>query len=103
MIEANDTNFDELVVDEIPVLVKFSAIWCGPCKMMIPVLDELATEYKDKIKMVTVDIDSTSIAQKFNIRGIPTILFFKHGEVVNTLVGLNTKSRVQVAIDTALE
>lgn len=102
-VEATDGGYArELVVPE-PVFVKFSAEWCGPCKNMIPILDELAVEYAGKIKFINVDIDKTSsIAPKYAIRGVPTMLFIKDGQVVNTIVGSQSKSRVQLALDTLL-
>ncbi len=101
-VDATDENYEkELVVNE-PVFVKFSAEWCGPCKMIAPVLEELAVEYEGKVKFINVDIDKTSIASKYAIRGVPTMLFIKDGQVVNTIVGSQTKSRVQLALDTLL-
>jgi thioredoxin 1 len=102
MLELNDANFDESVAGETPVLVKFGAAWCGPCKMLAPILEDLEAVYIDKAKLFSVDIDSTTIAAKFNIRGVPTVLVFKHGEVVNTIVGLNNKARYQLALDSAI-
>ena len=102
-VEATDESYEkELIVNE-PVLVKFTADWCGPCKTLQPTLDELATEYAGKVKFIVVDIDKTStIAPKYAIRGIPTMLFIKDGQVVNTLVGALAKSRIQLALDTLL-
>lgn len=101
-VEATDETYEtELVVNE-PVLVKFSAEWCGPCKTMAPVLEELAIEYAGKIKFINVDIDKTTIAPKYAIRGVPTILLIKDGQVVNTIVGSQSKNRVQLALDTLL-
>lgn len=102
-VEASDENYAaELVVNE-PVFVKFGAEWCGPCKSIQPVLDELAVEYAGKIKFINVDIDKTStIAQKYSVRGVPTMLFVKDGQVVNTIVGAQSKSRIQLALDTLL-
>lgn len=102
MISATDETFDKELAVEQPVLVKFGAPWCSPCLGLQPVLEELATEYKDKMKFLSVDIDSTTIASRFGIRGIPTILIFKNSEVVNTIVGGQQKSRYQLAIDTVL-
>lgn len=101
-VDATDENYEkELVVDE-PVFVKVGAAWCGPCSGMQPMLDELAKEYEGKIKFINVDIDTTSIAAKYSIRGVPTMLFIKDGQVMNTIVGSQTKSRVQLALDTLL-
>lgn len=99
---ATDATWDSEINVNEPILVKFGADWCGPCKAMEPILTDLATEFQDKMKFITVDIDSTTIASKFGIRGIPTIMLFKNGEVVNTLVGAQQKSRLQLAIETVL-
>ena len=103
MISSTDATFDQDIVSDTPVVVKFGADWCGPCKMVAPILEELEQDYAGKVKFVTVDIDGTTIASKFNIRGVPTILFFKGGEVVNTIVGAQTKGRLQLAVDSVLE
>lgn len=101
-VESTDESYEkDLVVNE-PVFVKFSAEWCGPCKGMAMLLEELATEYVGKIKFINVDIDKTTIASKYAIRGVPTMLLIKDGAVVNTIVGSQTKSRVQLALDTLL-
>jgi len=103
MISSTDATFDQDIVSDTPVVVKFGATWCGPCKMIEPILHELEEQYTGKVKFLAVDIDSTTIAQKFNIRGVPTMLFFKGGEVVNTIVGAQTKGRLQLAVDSVLE
>ena len=81
------TEFDAEVIDStIPVLIDFTAVWCGPCKMIGPVLDELATEYKGKIKIGKVNIDDhAGLAAQFRISSIPTLLIFKKGEVVEQI------------------
>lgn len=101
-VEATDESYaKDLVVPE-PVFVKFGAEWCGPCKSLQPILDELATEYADKIKFINVDIDKTTIAAQYNIRGVPTMLFLKDGQVINTIVGAQSKSRIQLALNTLI-
>ncbi len=97
-----DATWDQEMNVNEPVLVKFGADWCGPCKIMEPILTDLALEFQDKMKFLTVDIDSTTVASKFGIRGIPTIMIFKNGSVVNTIVGAQQKGRLQLAIETAL-
>ncbi len=78
-----------------PVLVDFWAEWCGPCKALSPVLDEIATEMNGKATVVKVNVDQASdLAQKFGIRGIPTLIFFKNGEVKSTLVGNQPKAEI---------
>ncbi len=104
VLEGTDTNFEELVLkSDKPVLVDFWATWCGPCRMIAPVVEELANDYADKAVMVKVDVDSNSaVAQKFGIRNIPTLLFFKNGEQVDKQVGAVSKSVLAKKIDALL-
>jgi thioredoxin 1 len=83
------SNFDaEVLMSAVPVVADFWAEWCGPCKMVAPVLRELATQYKDKIKIAKIDVDAESeLAQQFNIVSIPTILVFSKGKVVKQQIG----------------
>jgi thioredoxin 1 len=89
-------NFEQEVTNsDKPVLVDFWAEWCGPCKALSPVLDEIATEMNGKATIVKVNVDQASdLAQKFGIRGIPTLIFFKNGEVKSTLVGNQPKAEI---------
>ncbi len=102
--EFNDLNFDEEVIkSDIPVLVDFSATWCGPCKAIAPLVDQLAGEYTGKIKVGTIDIDdSPGIAQRYGIRGVPTLYIFKGGEVVGKLVGAAPKQNIAALMQRAL-
>jgi thioredoxin 1 len=91
--ELTETNFDQEVLKaDIPVLVDFWAVWCGPCKMIAPIVEELAAEYEGKLKIGKVDVDSNQqIAMQFGIRSIPTLLVFKGGKVVEQIVGAAPK------------
>ena len=92
-IEINDTNFEELVEkSDKPVMVDFWAAWCGPCRMIAPIIEELANEYAGKAIIGKVDVDTNAeIAAKYGIRNIPTILFIKGGEVVDKQIGAASK------------
>ncbi len=103
-ISVNDSNFEETVLQaELPVLVDFWAEWCGPCKMMLPIIEEVSKEYEGKINVVKVDVDSSpATAARFGIRNIPTILFFKNGEVVDKQVGAAPKTSLVEKIKAVL-
>ncbi len=99
-----DTNFDETLKNNKYVLVDFFAQWCGPCKMLAPIMDELSEEYKDKIKIVKIDVDeSSSTARKFDIMSIPTMIFFESGVAKDTLMGLIAKDVLKEKIDTFIK
>lgn len=97
-----DANFQkEALESNIPVIVDFYADWCGPCKMMAPIIDQLATEYEGKVKIGKVNTDENrAIASKYNIMSIPTIIFIKDGEVVETTVGALPKQVLEQKIAT---
>jgi thioredoxin 1 len=97
----NDSEFNETVIKANgPVLVDYWAEWCGPCKMIAPVLDDIAKEYKDKLTVVKLNIDENpDTPQHYRVRGIPTLMLFKHGEVEATKVGALTKSQLAAFID----
>ena len=97
-LEFTDSNFDELVINSNkPVIVDFWAEWCGPCRMVGPIVQEIGADYEGKAVVGKVDVDNNSgVAAKFGIRNIPTILFFKNGEIVDKQVGAVPK---QVLVD----
>lgn len=99
-----DSNFNEEVIkSDTPVLVDFWAEWCGPCRMVGPVVEELAGEYEGKVKVGKVDVDSNpQISMQFGIRSIPTLLIFKGGEVVDQVVGAVPKSHLAKHLDAQL-
>ena len=101
VITVNKENFEEQVLQsEIPVLVDFWAEWCGPCKTLAPVLDEIANEYEGRITVAKVNVDeNVQIPPKYGIRGIPTMLLFKDGSVQATKVGALSKANLNAFID----
>lgn len=103
-IEITDANFEEIIASEKPVLVDFWAEWCGPCKMIGPVVEELASEYEGKAVVGKVDVDSNpAVSAKFGIRSIPTLLVFKGGEVVDKQIGAVPKSILSQKLDAQVE
>jgi thioredoxin 1 len=101
LIHVTDDSFDEDVLQsEKPVLVDYWAEWCGPCKMIAPILDEVSSEYGDKIKVAKLDVDhNQATSMKYGIRGIPTLMLFREGSIVATHVGALTKSQLTAFID----
>lgn len=100
-----DANFGaEVMKSDIPVLVDFFAVWCGPCKMMAPVIEELAEEYAGKVKIGKFDVDENPIVSgQFGIQSIPTILFIKNGTVVDKVMGVQSKDKLMDKLDALLK
>ncbi len=103
-VEITDQNFEtEVVKSDKPVLIDFWAVWCGPCKLIAPIVEELASEYEGKVKIGKLDVDSnqqTSI--KFGVRSIPTLLLFKDGNLKDTIIGAVPKSKIVEKLNAAL-
>ena len=103
LIELSEKNFDEVVSSDKPVLVDFWATWCGPCRMLGPVIEEIATEYEGRVVVGKVDVDSNQdYAAKYGVRNIPTVLVFQNGEVVGRQVGVAPKNTYTEALDSLL-
>ena len=104
IVHISDDSFEEEVLQsERPVLIDYWAEWCGPCKMIAPVLDEIATEYSDRLKVVKLNIDDNpQTPPKYGIRGIPTLMVFKNGQVEATKVGAVSKAQLTAFLDDSL-
>ena len=101
VLHINDADFETTVVQsDIPVLVDFWAPWCGPCKMIAPILDEIASEFAGKAKIVKINVDDNQlVAGQFGVRSIPTLLLFKNGQLVATQVGALPKNQLAAFIN----
>jgi thioredoxin 1 len=104
LFEVTDENFEtEIMSSEKPALVDFWAEWCGPCRMVGTVVEELAKEYEGKVKVAKMDVDKNrQTPAKFGIRNIPTLIFFKGGEVTKTIVGAHPKSHIEEELKKSL-
>ena len=102
-LEITDSNFQEILAEGKPVVMDFWAPWCGPCKMVGPIIDELATEYEGKVIIGKCDVDENGdVAAEYGIHNIPTVLFFKNGELVDKQVGSAPKSAYVAKIEAIL-
>ena len=100
-IEVNEANFEQEVLNsKVPTVVDFWAVWCGPCKVIAPYMEEFASQYAGKVKIAKLDVDSNhNIAAKYGVRSIPTVIFFKDGQMVDQVIGNSPKSKFQERID----
>lgn len=102
-LQITDQNFSEYLNSEKPLVVDFWATWCGPCRMVAPIIDELATEYEGKVNIGKCDVDENNqVPGQYGVRNIPTIIFVKNGEVVKKLVGAQSKNDLKKEIDALL-
>ncbi|OPX23421.1 MAG: thioredoxin [Planctomycetales bacterium 4484_113] len=104
MQELSESEFDEKVVQsDLPVLVDFGATWCPPCRMLDPIVEQIASEYAGKLTVYEVNTDSNpGLAQRFGITGIPTLIFYKQGEHVNTIVGFRDYDTLKSIVESIL-
>lgn len=104
VVYLTDANFDsEILNSDIPAMVDFWADWCGPCKMVGPIVEELAKEYKGKVKIAKLNVDQNrEVTSRYGIRNIPTMIFFKNGKPVDTLIGAYPKSFLEERIKALL-
>ncbi|HEY1647635.1 MAG TPA: thioredoxin [Terracidiphilus sp.] len=104
VVEVNDANFDqEVLQSDVPVLVDFWAVWCGPCKAIAPIVDSVASTYAGKLKVVKVNVDQNGATpSRYGIRGIPALLFFKGGKVADQIVGYVPQSVIEEKVQRVL-
>ena len=102
-LEINNANYEELIASGKPVVIDFWAEWCGPCKMVAPLVDELSGEYEGQVAIGKCDVDTNDeVAAKFKIRNIPTLVFIKDGVLVDKIVGATTKAAIEAKVKSLL-
>jgi thioredoxin 1 len=101
ILEVTDSNFDQTVLkSDQPVMIDFWATWCGPCKALAPIVDEVASAYQGKVKVGKMDVDSSPVTpQRYGVRGIPTLLIFKNGQVQEQIVGWVNRETIEKALN----
>ncbi len=103
VLEVNDQNFEEVLKSDLPIMMDIGATWCGPCKALAPIVDELAADYEGKALVCKVDVDDApTIASTYRVRNVPTVLFIKNGQAVDKSVGLVAKATLSAKIDAML-
>ena len=104
VVYTTDSDFEsDVLQSEVPVLVDFWAEWCGPCRMLSPILDEVSKDYEGKVKIVKLNVDDNTVTSAmYGVRGIPTLLLFKDGQVIGTKVGSLPKSQLTTFIDSSI-
>lgn len=99
----SDTFQDEVISSSVPVLVDFYSTWCGPCRMLAPVIEDLAEKYAGKAKVLKVNVsEEPGLAQKYGVAAVPTLLFFNNGELVDTVVGLTGAEELEQKLDSLI-
>lgn len=102
-LKINNENYEEIMGKGMPVVIDFWATWCGPCRMIAPIIDEMAEEYEGKVLIGKCDIEEADdIAPLYRVRNVPTIIFIKNGQAVDKLVGASTREQIKAKIDALL-